>query len=104
LCILCVFILFQTCAPEINNSPTLITPTTTVDVHSLCAGVDGIYFALKDRQQCHHKRHGALVTSYPKINPQKQCVRTLFEERKKAAQAEVQKLLDARVIREVQFP
>ena len=31
----------------------VITPTTTVDVHSSCvyAGVDGIYFALKDRQQ-----------------------------------------------------
>ena len=31
----------------------VITPTTTVDVHSSClyAGVDGINFALKDRQQ-----------------------------------------------------
>ena len=31
----------------------VITPTTTVDVHSSClyAGVDGIYFVLKDREQ-----------------------------------------------------
>ena len=31
----------------------VITPTTTIDVHSSClyAGIDGIYFALKDRQQ-----------------------------------------------------
>ena len=31
----------------------VITPTTTVDCHSSClyAGVDGIYFALKDHQQ-----------------------------------------------------
>ena len=30
----------------------VISPTTAVDVHSLClyAGVDDIYFALKDRQ------------------------------------------------------
>jgi hypothetical protein len=39
----------------------------------------------------------------PKFKPVRQCLRTMFEERKKAAQAEVQKLLDVGVIREVPF-
>jgi hypothetical protein len=39
----------------------------------------------------------------PKARPVKQCLWTMSEERKKAAQAEVQKLLDVGVIREVQF-
>ena len=38
----------------------------------------------------------------PKAKPVKQGQRTMSEERQKAAQAEVQKLLDAGVIREVQ--
>ena len=40
----------------------------------------------------------------PKIKPRKQRLRTMSEDRKKAAQGEVQKLLDAGVIREVQYP
>ena len=40
----------------------------------------------------------------PKVKPRKQRLRTMSEERKKAAQSEVQKLLDAGVIREVQYP
>ncbi|RLN36173.1 prpol [Panicum miliaceum] len=39
----------------------------------------------------------------PKAKPIRQRLRTMSEERKKAAQAEVQKLLDAGVIHEVQF-
>ncbi|RLN42469.1 prpol [Panicum miliaceum] len=39
----------------------------------------------------------------PKHKPVRQRLRTMSEERKKAAQAEVQKLLDTGVIREVQF-
>ena len=39
-----------------------------------------------------------------KAKPVKQAQRTMFEERQKAAQAEMQKLLDAGVIREVQYP
>ena len=39
----------------------------------------------------------------PKHKPIGQRLRTMSEERKKVAQAEVQKLLDAGVIREVQF-
>ena len=37
----------------------------------------------------------------PKVRPKRQRLRTMFDERKKAAQAKVQKLLDAGVIREV---
>ena len=40
----------------------------------------------------------------PKAKPVKQRLRPMSEERKKAAQAEVQKLLDAGVICEVQYP
>jgi hypothetical protein len=40
----------------------------------------------------------------PKVKPCKQRLRTMLEDRKKAAQSEVQKLLDAGVIREVQYP
>ena len=40
----------------------------------------------------------------PKVKPRKQCLRTMSEDRKKAAQSKVQKLLDAGVIREVQYP
>ena len=40
----------------------------------------------------------------PKVKPRKQCLRTMSEDRKKEAQNEVQKLLDAGVIREVQYP
>jgi len=40
----------------------------------------------------------------PKAKPVKQGQRTMSEKRQKAAQAEVQKLLDAGVIREVQYP
>jgi len=40
----------------------------------------------------------------PKAKPVKQGQRTMSEERQKAAQAEVQKLLDVGVIREVQYP
>ena len=40
----------------------------------------------------------------PKAKPVKQGQRTMSEERQKVAQAEVQKLLDAGVIREVQYP
>ena len=40
----------------------------------------------------------------PKAKPVKQGQRTMFEERQKAAQAEVQKLLDTGVICEVQYP
>ena len=40
----------------------------------------------------------------PKAKPVKQGQRTMSEERQKAAQAEVQKLLDAGIIREVQYP
>ena len=40
----------------------------------------------------------------PKAKPVKQGQRTMSKERQKAAQAEVQILLDAGVIREVQYP
>ena len=40
----------------------------------------------------------------PKAKPIKQGQRTMSEERQKAAHAEVQKLLDVGVIREVQYP
>ena len=40
----------------------------------------------------------------PKVKPRKQRLRTMSEDRKKAAQNEVQKLLDAGVIGEVQYP
>ena len=40
----------------------------------------------------------------PKVKPRKQRLRTMSEDRKKAAQSEVQKLLDAGVIHEVQYP
>ena len=40
----------------------------------------------------------------PKVKPRKQRLRIMSEDRKKAAQGEVQKLLDAGVIREVQYP
>ena len=40
----------------------------------------------------------------PKVKPQKRHLRTVSEDRKKAAKGEVQKLLDAGVIREVQYP
>ena len=40
----------------------------------------------------------------PKVKPRKQRLRTMSEDRKKAAQGEVQKLLDAGVIRELQYP
>lgn len=39
----------------------------------------------------------------PKFTPVRQKLRTMSDERKKAAQAEVQKMLDAGVIRKVQF-
>jgi hypothetical protein len=39
----------------------------------------------------------------PKHKLVRQRLRTMLDKRKKAAQAEVQKLLNARVIREVQF-
>ena len=40
----------------------------------------------------------------PKVKPRKQRLRTMSEDRKKAAQSKVQKLLDAGVICEVQYP
>ena len=40
----------------------------------------------------------------PKVKPRKQRLRIMFEDRKKAAHNEVHKLLDAGVIREVQYP
>ena len=40
----------------------------------------------------------------PKVKPRKQCLRTMSEDHKKAAQSEVQKLVDAGVIRKVQYP
>ena len=40
----------------------------------------------------------------PKAKPRKQHLRTMSEDRKKAAQSEVQKLLVVGVIREVQYP
>ena len=40
----------------------------------------------------------------PKVKPRKQRLCTMSEDRKKAAQSKVQKLLDAGVIREVQYP
>ena len=40
----------------------------------------------------------------PKVKPHKQCFRTMSEDRKKATQSKVQKLLDAGVIRELQYP
>jgi len=40
----------------------------------------------------------------PKVKPRKQRLYTMSEDRKKAAQSEVHKLLDAGVIREVQYP
>ena len=40
----------------------------------------------------------------PKVKPCKQRLYTMSEDRKKAAQSEVHKLLDAGVIREVQYP
>ena len=39
-----------------------------------------------------------------KVKPRKQHLHMMFEDRKKVAQSEVQKLLDAGVIREVQYP
>ena len=39
----------------------------------------------------------------PKIRPKKQKLRKLAEDRVQAAKAEIQRLLDAKVIREVQF-
>jgi len=39
----------------------------------------------------------------PKVRPKKQKLRKLAEDRVQAAKAEVQRLLDAKVIREVQF-
>jgi hypothetical protein len=39
----------------------------------------------------------------PKVRPKKQKLRKLAEDRVHAAKAEVQRLLDAKVIREVQF-
>ena len=58
----CVFVVFSSYSGLVLLKLTIhqhswnllvITPTTTVDVHSSClyAGVDVIYFALKDRQQ-----------------------------------------------------
>ena len=44
------------------------------------------------------------LTVNPKAKPIKQGQRSMSEESQKAAQAEVQKLLDAGVIREVQYP
>jgi hypothetical protein len=40
----------------------------------------------------------------PKVKPRKQRLRTMSEDRKKAAQSKVQKLLDAGVIRKLQYP
>ena len=40
----------------------------------------------------------------PKVKPRKQHLRTMSKDRKKAAQSGVQKLLDAGVILEVQYP
>ena len=40
----------------------------------------------------------------PNVKPRKQRLCTMSEDRKKDAQSEVQKLLDAGVIREVQYP
>ena len=40
----------------------------------------------------------------PKVKPCKLHLRTMSKDREKAAQSEVQKLLDAGVIREVQYP
>ena len=40
----------------------------------------------------------------PKVKPRKECLCTMSEDCKKATQSEVQKLLDAVVIREVQYP
>ena len=40
----------------------------------------------------------------PKVKPHKQRLRTMSKDRKKATQSDVQKLLDAGVIREVQYP
>ena len=40
----------------------------------------------------------------PKVKPHKQRLRMMFEDHKKAAQSEVQKLLDVGVISEVQYP
>ena len=40
----------------------------------------------------------------PNVKPRKQHLRTMSEDRKKATHGEVQKLLDAGVIREVQYP
>ena len=40
----------------------------------------------------------------PKVKPRKQRLRIMSKDRKKAAQGEVQKLLDAGVIRQVQYP
>ena len=40
----------------------------------------------------------------PKVKPRKQRLRTMSEDHKKAAQSEVQILLDAGIIREVQYP
>ena len=39
----------------------------------------------------------------PKVKPRKQRLRMMSEDQKKAAQSEVQKLLDAGVIREVHY-
>ena len=40
----------------------------------------------------------------PKVKPRKQRLCTMSEDRKNAAQSKVQKLLDAGVIRKVQYP
>ena len=58
-CVLCVFscyfrpVSLQSTIHQHSWNSLVITPTTTVDIHFSClyAGVDGIYFALKDRQQ-----------------------------------------------------
>jgi hypothetical protein len=39
----------------------------------------------------------------PKVRPKLQCQRPMSDDRVKSAEAEVQKLLDARIIREVQY-
>ena len=58
-CVFCVFscysrlVSLQSTIHQHSWNSLVITPTTTIDVHSLCfyAGVDSIYFALKDHQQ-----------------------------------------------------
>ena len=61
-CVFCVFscysrlVSLQLTIHQYSWNLLVITPTTTVDVHSsyLYAGVEGIYFALKDHQQRAH--------------------------------------------------